>query len=98
MIATEEALEQRALLGTLTGNRSGVSYDKVAAILASKFMLAPADFSVHRRLLEDFLIGFSRPEVHTSVALENVRSPRFCLLIHPWSCSAVSNPSIFASR
>lgn len=84
LVAFELALHH-ALVATVASNRMGISPEEVVAVLQSCFGLSANGFSIHRHRPEDFLLWFSFDKARTCITLGNVHSPRFCLLIHPWS-------------
>ncbi|KAF7100578.1 hypothetical protein CFC21_102073 [Triticum aestivum] len=91
-IAAAKMTLRKALVATVAGNRSGVSCDEVTALLRRQFDLPASAFSVHPRHPEGFLIRFANRETRARVAAARVSSPRFCLLLHPWSSIAGGEP------
>ncbi|KAI5000845.1 hypothetical protein ZWY2020_010804 [Hordeum vulgare] len=75
---------RRALEVIVLGNRTRVTESNVPKAIVSRHGLDARDFSVHRRP-EDFLVRFHDESIRSSVAAENVRTPKFRLRFSPWS-------------
>ena len=92
LVAAELALEQRALVATMAGTRTGILGPEILAFLQERFQLADGALSVHPRCDGEFLLRFRSAADRARVAAGNTRAGRFRLLIHPWSRLAGGEP------